>query len=464
MHSKTWGIVPALLLAALPAQAGDWGPWRTPYPEHSGLEIRVRKNYFNDAAKKWHWDYQVRNRYNRWAGLTIRIKDEGAPGRFLIAPGDSEQSWALTADRGEILHYQFTDICFGNAREEVFSCTQQREAARQEGNSSGSSSSQPSTGGAGAADSRRAESEAERSRVETQRRETARKEEQTRQEAARREQAEQQRQQAEAQRRQEEWQRRQAAEERRLEHKRQEDLQAVALGGSMALAGAAMPVESGKVAGDFVLAVGTGSLNNDGDDKSTSPRKPEVALSGRLSGLVQLRFYTWLGDPAAQEQCLEWRLQARTLNLDSGRSELDDSRQRASLNSYGAGVAYWYKNIAFNVQFQSSKLNLEVHEPYNPFVQSAQTIYTAGKDVGGARAGIILGNRRDKGFQFELGFLGGKGSSLAWMQTTIGWGFVRIEQERVSLTTPLAAEQDPRVPLAGKVDAFSIQLGMRIPW
>jgi hypothetical protein len=49
--------------ASIPAQKTDWGAWNN--TQYNGIDFRVKCLSYNDYAKKYTWDIQFRNRYQK---------------------------------------------------------------------------------------------------------------------------------------------------------------------------------------------------------------------------------------------------------------------------------------------------------------------------------------------------------------------------------------------------------------
>lgn len=471
MNSNLYSIIVKKMLVlsvcSAPMLAAEWGPWHPIMVAYPNLEARVIRKNFNESAKKWEWNYQIRNGYAQWVGITIKVRGEGGvESRFVIASGQTvDAGFVLTTEGGDTLNLTPLKFCFADNESDAMFCSKQGETADGLGSPSESASDRTSRSAARETERKHQEEK----RIEHEQEKARKQEEATKQEETKQREAAHRRQEDEARGKDEDARRRErseargrALEEERLAQKRAEDERVIMMGGSLAMAGVTVDPGPGLVAGDFIIGVGSGSFSNGGDDNAVSPQRPDISLNGTLSGLMQLRFYSWFGDQQPLNSRMEWRLQTRVLNLNSGTSVIDGTSRSASLVSYGAGATYWYKAIGLVAQFQSTKLNLETHKAINPVTMG---VYSASKDLSGLRYGIALGSTREKRDYLELGVLMGQGSQSFYFQGALGWGFVRVEQERVSLSTPLYSQEDPNVQLVkDSVNGFGIQLGLRIAW
>ena len=58
-------IITSLTTTSFKKATNDWGNWTSPNARYDGIEVRVRRGDYNNYAKKWQWDLQFRNRYNK---------------------------------------------------------------------------------------------------------------------------------------------------------------------------------------------------------------------------------------------------------------------------------------------------------------------------------------------------------------------------------------------------------------
>ena len=95
-----------------------WGEW-TQTSCLSKLDFRVKRRHYNEYAKKYYWDVQYRNRYNRkihFGSSAVPYSERNAyiktKIRKHVAPNETTETYFLVADASSIYVY-ISKIRFG---------------------------------------------------------------------------------------------------------------------------------------------------------------------------------------------------------------------------------------------------------------------------------------------------------------------------------------------------------------
>lgn len=90
----------------LHGQANNYGPWNTVHC-FDGLDYAVKRNAYNEFAKKYEWRVKFRNRYNVKIHFGVAVKESNVTSanstdRFDLAPGAETSQWFLVADGNSV--------------------------------------------------------------------------------------------------------------------------------------------------------------------------------------------------------------------------------------------------------------------------------------------------------------------------------------------------------------------------
>lgn len=88
----------------------NWGPW-VQNPCFKGLQSRSKVRDYNESAKKYTWDIEIKNNYGIKVSFNYDIQNSSLDGRVSINAGGTEKTWALHPSN-TIIYIGFSKVCF----------------------------------------------------------------------------------------------------------------------------------------------------------------------------------------------------------------------------------------------------------------------------------------------------------------------------------------------------------------
>lgn len=107
-----------ILTSFISSNNADWGPWRTSSC-FKGLDYSLKKNKYNEYAKKHNWTIKFRNRYNEKVSFSYVLKEsnvssaEGSHRTTVLANSEGPGTFFLLADANSVKTF-IDKLRFGN--------------------------------------------------------------------------------------------------------------------------------------------------------------------------------------------------------------------------------------------------------------------------------------------------------------------------------------------------------------
>ncbi len=91
-------------------QGTNWGPW-TQHACFKGLQTRAKVRDYNNSAKQYDWDVEIKNNYSMKVSFNYDIENSSIDGRTTMKPGETGKSWTLNPSNSGLI-IEFSKVCF----------------------------------------------------------------------------------------------------------------------------------------------------------------------------------------------------------------------------------------------------------------------------------------------------------------------------------------------------------------